>query len=104
MKVKVSSPLLSFNGEIMKDEQGNPLEVREFLIASLAYEDRDAVPSHTQKVKNYELCRKIALNDVVDFAPEDIVFIREQGSKVLSVLAYGQISALFDETKDENKV
>lgn len=93
MLVKVNVPLKTMDGQVMKDAdgQGNAVD------ATLRMAIVNAVLSPVQnengveKVKKYELAKKVYANDEVDLDEKEIALIKERVGETFAPIIVGQI-------------
>ena len=95
MLVKVNVPLVTLDGQTMKDNvDGKAVDatVRMAIInAILAPVDKEL---GIDKVKKYELAKMIYVNDEVDLNEDDIKLIKEAVGKNFAPIVVGQIFEL----------
>ena len=96
MLVKVNVPLKTIEGQVMKDNdgQGNAMEatVKMAIVnAILSPVERE---NGVDKVKKYELAKKIYASDEVDLNEDDIKLIKDRVGEMFAPLVVGQIYEL----------
>jgi len=96
MLVKVNVPLKAFDGQVMKDNdgQGNAIDatVKMAIVnAVLSPVERE---SGVEKVKKYELAKKIYASDEVDLNEDDIKLIKDRVGEIFAPIIVGQIYEL----------
>ena len=96
MLVKVDVPLKTMDGQTMKDNdgQGNAIDatVKMAIVnAILSPVERE---SGIEKVKKYELAKKIYASDEVDLNEDEIKTIKDRVGESFSSLVVGQIFEL----------
>ena len=95
MLVKVNVPLKTLDGQVMKDNVGGDAvdaTVKTAMInAVLAPVEREL---GVEKVKKYELAKRIFENDEVDLNEDDIKTIKDAVGKNFAPIVVGQIYEL----------
>jgi len=96
MLIKVNVPLKTLDGQVMKDAdaQGNAID------ATLKMAIVNAILSPVQKetgiekVKKYELAKKVYASDEVDLNEDDIKLIKERVGEAFAPIIVGQVYEL----------
>jgi hypothetical protein len=105
MRILVTKPILDYENEKIKTEDGKTLIVRDALSLAINNLAPDEVLKAEDKSKIYMLSIKLFKSKEVDLTTDDRVFIRERAGKVLgSALIYGRIcDILFPEDGKDKK-
>jgi len=96
MLVKVNVPLKTMDGQVMKDAN----EKGEAIDATLKMAIVNAVLSPVQKesgidkVKKYELARKVYTSDEVDLNEDEIKLIKDRVGEIFPPIVVGQVYEL----------
>jgi hypothetical protein len=93
MLVKVNIPILTMDGEQMKDDdgQGNTVDATVKLAIVNAVLSPVQNEKGVEKVKKYELAKKVYASDEVDLTAEEISLIKERVGDVFAPIVVGQI-------------
>jgi len=93
MLVKVDIPLEAFDGQVMKDNdgQGNAIDatVKMAIINGLLSPVQNE--NGVDKVKKYELAKKVYASNEVDLDENEIKLIKERVGEVFAPIIVGQI-------------
>ena len=96
MFIDTTTTIKSLDGKTMKgdDGNGNAIDVIAKTIMVNAVLDPVAKESGVDKIRKYELAKKIYANDKVDLNEEDIKLIKERVGTIYAPLVVGQIFEL----------
>lgn len=93
MLVKVTETLKTFDGKTMKDGdgQGNMIDATlKLAVVNALLAPIKGQESGVEKVKKYELARKVYQNDEVELSAEDISLIKSRIGDMFPALVVGQ--------------
>lgn len=98
MVINVTQVLKSFSGQVMldKDEQGNAVEATLRMAIVNALLSPVQKETGVDKVKKYELAKKVYQNDEVDLESEEITLIKTRIGEVFPPLIVGQADELLE--------
>jgi hypothetical protein len=93
MKITVTQTLKNMDGQVMKDNdgQGNAVDATLRMAIVNAVLSPVQKESGMEKVKKYELAKRIHQSDEVDLTAEEISLIKERVGEVYPALITGQI-------------
>ena len=96
MLVKVNVPLKTMGGQEMKenDGQGNAIDVTVKTAIVNAVLSPVQKELGTDKVKKYELAKRVFESDEVDLNEDDIKIIKERVGEIFAPIVVGQIYEL----------
>ena len=96
MLVKVNIPLRTLNGMVMKDDdgQGNVVDATVKLAIVNAILSPVQNEKGVDKVKKYELAKRIYISDEVDLTEDEIIIIKERVGEIFAPVIVGQIYEL----------
>jgi len=96
MLVKVNIPLRTLNGMVMKDDdgQGNVVDATVKLAIVNAILSPVQNEKGVDKVKKYELAKRIYISDEVDLNEDEIKIIKERVGEIFAPVIVGQIYEL----------
>jgi len=95
MLVKVSVPLKTMDGQVMKDNvDGEAVDATIKMVIVNAVLSPVQKESGVEKVKKYELAKKIHSNDEVDLDEKEIAMIKDAVGENFAPIVVGQIYEL----------
>jgi hypothetical protein len=96
MLVKVNVPLKTMDGQVMKenDGQGNAIDATLKLAIVNALLSPVQKESGTDKVKKYELAKKVYTSDEVDLNEDEIKLIKDRVGEVFPPIIVGQVNEM----------
>lgn len=95
MLVKVNVPLLTMDGQVMKDNvdgQAVDATVKMAIVNGVLSPVQNE--SGVDKVRKYELATKVFINDEVDLTVDEITLIKDRVGEVFAPIIVGQIYEL----------
>lgn len=99
MKINTNQVLKSLSGEPLKDrnDKGEMVDatLKIAIVNALLASTQDK-ESGTNKIKKYELAKKIFQNDEIDLVAEDIALIKGRVGEVYPPLLVGQINEILE--------
>ena len=95
MLVKVNVPLLTMDGQVMKDNvDGQAVDATIKMVIVNAVLSPVERESGIDKVKKYELAKKVYANDEVDLNEDEIKTIKDRVGETFAPIIVGQIYEL----------
>jgi hypothetical protein len=97
MKVQVNKKLKNLDGSPiveLKDKKEVAIKIKEILVNSLLVPKEKE--SGVEKVKKYELAKRIHGGTVVDLKPEEIVLLKDSVGSSYAPLIVGQVFEMLD--------
>ena len=89
-------PFTDIKGAPVKDENGQPTIIGEYIAARL-FNAGNADMEQQKMLKLYKIAKRITDSiETVDLSHEEVVLIEEQMSKILTIGAYGQLYDLLE--------
>jgi len=103
MLVKVDVPLTTFDGQTMKDNDGEGKAIDATLKMAIVNGLLSPVQNEkgVEKVKKYELARKVYSSDEVDLTAEEITLIKERVGETFAPVIVGQCWEALEGKKNE---
>lgn len=99
MKFKTEAAITGHDGDIVKDNDGENMDLRMVACNALLANYQDEITGE-EKVRRYELAKKIAKEDEVDLLPSDCKLIRDLVNKLYGAGVVGPVWSLIpDEEK-----
>jgi hypothetical protein len=101
MKIKTDTPIKNLAGQVMKDNdgQGNSMDasVRTVVVnALLAPLQQGKNEQGVDKVKKYELAKKIFSDDEVELTVEEVALIKSRVGETFPPLVVGQVYEMLE--------
>ncbi len=101
MKIKTNVKLRSFDGEVLKDNdgKGNVIDAtlkNAIVNALLAPLGQGKAEIGTDKVKKFDLAQQIYNNDEVELTVEEVTLIKERVGEVFGAIVVGQVFNLLE--------
>jgi len=100
MKINVNQVLKNLAGETLKDNDGTGKAIDATLklaiINSVLAPVQNKNESGVEKVKKYELAKKVYANDEIDLTAEEITLIKQRVGEVYAPLLVGQIFEMLE--------
>lgn len=91
MKVDVSKILKDYTGEPVKDQNGNPLTLKDVIGVALNNIGANDNPTPEEKAKMFELSVKLYSNNVIEVDAPDITLMNQQVAKLYNPLVMGRV-------------
>lgn len=98
MKVNFLQQLRDINGELIRDEKGNVVDLQHFAVnALLAVFNDEQNLAGVEKVNRWQLALKIKnSNDDTEFSVEDVALVKKLIGKAYSAVVVGQAWAMLE--------
>lgn len=99
MKLDITKKLTTFTGEVIKDVNGNGEAVDATIRMALVNAVLSPVQKETgmDKVRKYELAKRIHDQDEVELSKDDVELIKERVGELYTPMIVGQIFELLAE-------
>lgn len=98
MKIKLTTPILEYNGDkiFVNEEKTEVYDIRRAITTSLNTNDPSKPDLPENKNKIYSICTRLYKGNDVDLTIDDLAFIKEKAEYALLPLFLGRLLEVID--------
>lgn len=96
MMVKPTDKIIGYNGDVITDQNGNEITIREAIVNALNYVTQDSKITPEDKQRIFDISIKLYLKEELDFSVDERAFILKMAGENLIPLVYGRLKEILD--------